>query len=213
MNLPTALREYYLTCGQAGLNRYLHEMFMPDRDAKPFKQHLTFSYDYIIGDMKWAEERGVGDYEELARLRALPQERWSEVVDNYLIFWSENQGCWLAGIKKEDLSQPNPIVYYNGNDDMYHWAPFADSMQSFLLGIILEVLEDETDADIYSTINPEHMQKILEEAGVDFQRLREAYPFPGGYFAHTCLDMSTDTLYVYGKERENRPACLKVFKP
>lgn len=100
LKLPAALREYYLTCGQAGLNRYLHEMFMPDRDAKPFKQHLTFSYDYIIGDMKWTEERGVGDYEELARLRALPQERWSEVVDNYLIFWSENQGCWLASRKR-----------------------------------------------------------------------------------------------------------------
>lgn len=95
---------------------------------------------------------------------------------------------------------------------MYHWAPFADSMQSFLLGIILEVLEYETDADIHSTENPEYIQKILDEAGVDFQHLRESYPFPGGYFAHTCLDMNTNTLYVYGEERENRPACLKVFK-
>lgn len=90
LKLPTALREYYLTCGQAGLNRYLHEMFMPDRDAKPFEKHLTFSYDYIMDEMKWVEDRGEEDYEELAQLRALPEECWSQVVDNYLIFWSEN---------------------------------------------------------------------------------------------------------------------------
>ena len=59
--LPAALREYYLTCGQAGLNRCLHEMFTPDRDGSPFEQHLTFSYDYILGDMKWVEEKGKGD--------------------------------------------------------------------------------------------------------------------------------------------------------
>ena len=212
LKLPAALREYYLACGQASLNRCLHEMFIPDSDAKPFEQHLTFSYNYIMDDMKWVEERGEGDYEELAQLRALPQKRWGEVVDNYLIFWSENQGCWLAGIKAEDLGQPDPVVYYNDNDDMYHWAPFADSIQSFLLGIILEVLEDETDAGIHSTINPEYIQKVLDEAGVDFQRLQESYPFQGGYFAHTCLDTDTNTLYVYGEERENRPSCLKIFK-
>ena len=210
--LPAALREYYLTCGQAGLNRCLHEMFTPDRDASPFEQHLTFSYDYILDDMKWVEEKGKGDYKELAQLRTLPRERWGEVVDNYLIFWSENQGYWLAGIKAEDLGQPDPVVYYNDNDDMYHWVPFADSVQSFLLGIILEVLEYETDAETDGITDSEDMQKVLEEAGVDFQRLQEPYPFSGGYFAHTCLDMDTDTLYVYGEERENRPACLKVFR-
>ena len=102
------------------------------------------------------------------------------------------------------------VVYYN--DNMYHWAPFADSIQSFLLGIILEVFEEETDAGTHSTINPEYIQKVLDEAGVDFQRLQEPYPFQGGYFAHTCLDTDTNTLYVYGEERENRPPCLKIFK-
>ena len=30
---------------------------------------------------------------------------------------SENQGCWYAGIKAEDLTQPNPVVYYNDQDE------------------------------------------------------------------------------------------------
>ena len=52
----------------------------------------------------------------------------------------------------------------------------------------------------------------LAEDGVDFQRLQEPYPFPGGRFCHTCLDTETNTLYVYGEEAEGRPAYLKVFK-
>ena len=48
---------------------------------------------------------------------------------------------------------------------------------------------------------------------MDFQRLCEPYPFPGGRFCHTCLDTETNTLYVYGEEAEGRPAYLKVFKP
>lgn len=105
------------------MNFILHEMFMPDRDARPFGDHLTFSYDYIMDDVKWVEERGKGDYEDLVRLRALPQEyfvrlralpqeHWGEVVDNYLVFWSENQGCWLAGIKVEDMGQSDPVCLW-----------------------------------------------------------------------------------------------------
>ena len=45
--LPAALRDYLLTCGRASLNDMLHPMHIPDKDAKPFGGHLTFSHDYI----------------------------------------------------------------------------------------------------------------------------------------------------------------------
>ena len=96
---------------------------------------------------------------------------------------------------------------------MYHWAPFGDSVSSFLIATIIEVIEDETTADTSTFEDLEEIQQILEEAGVDFQRLCEPYPFPGGRFCHTCLDPETNTLYVYGEEAENRPAYLKVITP
>ena len=211
IRLPAALREYYLACGKASLNCALHEIFIPDNKAKLFKKRLTFSYDHIDEDLESFSKPGEEDYEELAKLRALPRERWGEVTGNYLLFWCENQGCWYAGIKAEDLDQPNPVVYYNDQDDVYSWAPFSDSVQSFLLSTILENLEEELQADEID--DPAEIQTVLSEGGVDFQRLQEPYPFPGGRFCHTCLDTEANTLYVYGEPAENRPAYLKVFKP
>lgn len=210
IRLPAALREYYLACGKASLNHALHDIFIPDSNAKPFKGRLTFSYDHIEDDLKYFEESGEEDYGELAKLHALPRERWGEVVGNYLLFWCENQGCWYAGIKTEDLPQPNPPVYYDVNDDMYSWAPFADSVQSFLLTIMLENLEEEANPEEID--DPAEIQKALSEGGIDFRRLCEPYPFPGGRFAHTCLDTDTNTLYVYGKQAKNRPAYLKIIR-
>lgn len=210
VKLPAALREYFLACGKASLNHALHDIFIPDPKAKLFESRLTFSYNHIEDDLKSFQEAGEEDYEELAKLRALPREQWGQVVGNYLLFWCENQGCWYAGIKAEDLTQPNPVVYYNDEDDIYSWAPFADSVQSFLLSTMLENLEEEADPDVIE--NPAEIQKALAKGDVDFHRLQEPYPFPGGRFAHTCLDTDTNTLYVYGEQAENRPAYLKIFQ-
>ena len=136
IRLPAALREYYLACGMASLNCALHEIFVPDKKAKPFKKRLTFSYDHIDEDLETFSKPGEEDYPELAKIRALPRERWCEVTGNY-----------------------------------------------------------------------------LSAGGVDFRRLCEPYPFPGGRFCHTCLDPEANTLYVYGEEAEGRLAYLKVFKP
>lgn len=208
IRIPAAFRDYLLACGEAELNCTLHRMFLPNQ-----KRHsLGFSYDYIKEDLKWYQEKGEQDYANLARVRALPEQRWKEVTDNYLLFWCENQGCWYAGIKAEDLDQPDPVVYFNDEDTMYHWAPFADSVNSFLVSILLENLEEELYEDVIEIEDAAEIQKVLAEGGVDFQRLQEPYPFPGGRFAHTCLDTETDTLYVYGEQAEDRPAYLKIFR-
>ena len=205
IRLPAALRDYYRACGKASLNCALHEIFIPDKKAKRFQKRLTFSYDHIDEDLE------TFSYPELAKIRALPREKWGEVTGNYLLFWCENQGCWYAGIKAEDLTQPNPAVYYNDQDDIYSWAPFSNSIQSFLLDIMLLNLEPRAQPDEIE--DPVEIQKVLSAGGVDFRRLCEPYPFPGGRFCHTCLDTETNTLYVYGEEAEGRPAYLKVFKP
>lgn len=210
--IPAAFRDYLLACGQAGLNDILHHMGVPDQAAKPFGNHLTFSHDFIEDEMQDYRKRDEAGNEEQERVWALPKERWDEQVENYLLFWWENQGCWHAGIRKQDLDQPNPPVYFNDEDTMYHWAIFSDSIQSFLIAMLLEAAR-EAGAEVRTTEDPEVMRAFLEKNGVDFARLQEPYPFPGGRFAHTCLDAENDRLYVYGEAGEGRKAYLSVFMP
>ena len=92
------------------------------------------------------------------------------------------------------MTQPNPAVYYNDQDDVYSWTPFSDSVQSFLLSIVLENLRAESNLDEMEA--PAEIQEVLSKGGMDFQQSCEPYPFPGGRFAHTCLDSETNTLYV-----------------
>ena len=209
--LPEELRKFYLACGEAELCGVLHRVFLPHPEADLFGgDYLGFSYDYIADEMDSQEPED--DYEELAQLRALPRERWDEVIGDYLLFWCENQGCWYAGIRREDLNQPDPPVYFNDEDTMFHWAPFEESVQSCILSILLEAVY-EAGAERRTTKDPEEIRAILEKNGVDFQRLQEPYPFPGGRFAHTCLDEENNRLYVYSEPREDRPASLTVFMP
>lgn len=58
IKLPAALREYFLACGKASLNHTLHDIFIPDKKAKPFESRLTFSYDHIEDDLKPFQEAG-----------------------------------------------------------------------------------------------------------------------------------------------------------
>lgn len=147
----------------------LHPILIPDEDGKPFGGRLSFSHDYIEDAMLDIRRHNETSGEEQERLWALPKERWEEQLDNYLLFWREDQGCWYAGIRKRDLDQPNPVVYFNDQDTMYHWGPFADSVQSFLLATVLENLEEDADPDVME--DPVEIQKVLSEAGMDFQRI------------------------------------------
>ena len=91
---------------------------------------------------------------------------------------------------------------------MYHWAPFGDSVQSFILSTILEQLFYNME----QIEDPEAIQRTLKDNGVDFQRLQQPYPFPGGRFVHTCLDLDTNTLYVYGEQSQNHSAYLGIIQ-
>lgn len=210
IKFPAALREYYLACGKASLNYGDNPMLIPARNAAWGKDNVVFSYDFIKEELKYLEKSGKTGYEDQEQLRILPVENWNKIVGNYLLIWVENQGCWFAGIRTEDLDKPNPPVYYNDEDDMYHWAPFGDSVQSFILTTLLDDYYFYVTCDTVE--DPEEIQRILKENGVDFQRLQEPYAFPGGRFSHTCLDMDTNTLYVYGEESGNRSAYLRIIQ-
>ena len=152
LRLPAALRDFLLACGKASLNRMLHRIAVPHQDAAPFDDNLTFSHEYLADELDCNDPED--DTPEQKQLRALPRERWGELTGNYLLICWENQGSWCAGIRKEDLDQPDPPVYFNDQDTMYHWAPFANSIHSFLLSTILENLEGyiREEIDLYPKV-------------------------------------------------------------
>ena len=64
----------------------------------------------------------------------IPPAQFEEYADTeYLVFYSENQGASLWGIKKSDVEKDNPPVYENYGDE--EWFLTANSLSQFLLSM------------------------------------------------------------------------------
>ena len=99
--MPKVLRRYYHECGDLDINSCFSSILNLDE--------IGFSHTW---EREFLEDDEVSN-DEIEK--ALKQ------TDNFLIFWTENQGVWNAGIKKEDLALENPPVYMTTNDDLYSW--------------------------------------------------------------------------------------------
>ena len=112
-DFPNVLRRYYHECGDLDINTCFSSILNLDE--------LGFSHTWEREALK---DDGVSN-DEIEK--ALKQ------TDNFLIFWTENQGVWNAGIKKEDLALENPPVYMTTNDDLYSWEKITDDIDTCLL--------------------------------------------------------------------------------
>lgn len=209
LRLPAALRDFLLACGKASLNRMLHRIAVPHQDAAPFDDNLTFSHEYLADELDCNDPED--DTPEQKQLRALPRERWGELTGNYLLICWENQGSWCAGIRKEDLDQPDPAVWQDDDMPLPTWTKVNGSVSAHLMGIILEAIIEETTAESDYIDGPAEIQATLKKYGVDPARLKAAPPFAGGEQLHTCLDTRHNRLFVYHEADEQRPEGLTVI--
>uniref|UniRef100_UPI00261F8D0F hypothetical protein n=1 Tax=Fusobacterium sp. TaxID=68766 RepID=UPI00261F8D0F len=83
-NFPRILRRYYHECGDLEINSCFSSILNLDV--------IGFSHTW---EREALEDDGVSNDEI---------EKALEQTDNFLIFWTENQGVWNAGIKNEDLA-------------------------------------------------------------------------------------------------------------
>ena len=125
-NFPKVLRRYYHECGDLEINSCFSSILNLDE--------IGFSHTW---------EREVLEDDEVSNDEI---EKVLEQTDNFLIFWTENQGVWNAGIKKEDLALENPPVYMTTNDDLYSWEKITDDIDTF---IILQVLDNLQSSGFY----------------------------------------------------------------
>ena len=148
-NLPRVLRRYYHECGDFDINRCLSSILNLDE--------IGFSHDW---------EREALEDDETPKDEI---EKTLKEIDNFLIFWTENQSVWNAGIKKEDLSLENPPVYMTTNDDLYSWEKVTDDIDTF---IIVQVLENLSSSKFYYlTFDSEQIEFLLQDKKISKDEL------------------------------------------
>ena len=148
-NLPRVLRRYYHECGDFDINRCLSSILNLDE--------IGFSHDW---------EREALEDDETPKDEI---EKTLKEIDNFLIFWTENQSVWNAGIKKEDLSLENPPVYMTTNDDLYSWEKVTDDIDTF---IILQVLDNLQSSGFYFlTFDSEEIDYLLQDKKISKDEL------------------------------------------
>ena len=148
-DFPNVLRRYYHECGDLDINTCFSSILNLDE--------LGFSHTW---EREALEDDGLSNDEIEKALKE---------TDNFLIFWTENQGVWNAGIKKEDLSLENPPVYMTTNDDLYSWEKVTDDIDTF---IIVQVIENLSSSKFYYlTFDSEQIEFLLQDKKISKDEL------------------------------------------
>ena len=193
-NFPKVLRRYYHECGDLEINRCLSSILNLDE--------IGFSHDW---EREALEDDGISN-DEIEK--ALKQ------TNNFLIFWTENQRVWNAGIKKEDLALENPPVYMTTNDDLYSWEKVTDDIDTF---IILQILDNlESSGFYFLTFDSEEIDFLLLDKKISknellknsFEIKERNLKFP----TYSIYDYEGDKIYIFQVKDNKFEKCL-LIKP
>lgn len=134
----------------------------------------------IIEDDKeyWEENPDQAkDFSDYYKYYKIPREEWHQHVANYLNFGSDRgAGVVTFAIKDEDLDQDDPVVYMlHEADPLEDWKPFAKSLSSFLMTVVLDALsclQYNTAKNVLQKkgwiyYDHEEAAKILSETDID----------------------------------------------
>ena len=193
-NFPKVLRRYYHECGDLDINSCFSSILNLDE--------IGFSHTW---KRETLEDDGISN-DEIEK--ALKQ------TDNFLIFWTENQGVWNAGIKKEDLALENPPVYMTTNDDLYSWEKVTDDIDTF---IILQVLDNLQSSGFYFlTFDSEEIDFLLLDKKISkdellknpFEIKERNLKFP----TYSIYDYEGDKIYIF-QVKDNKFEKYLLIKP
>ena len=193
-DLPKVLRRYYHECGDLEINSCFSSILNLDE--------IGFSHT-------WEREALENDEVSNDEIEKLLKE-----TDNFLIFWTENQGVWNAGIKKEDLPLENPPVYMTTNDDLYSWEKVTDDIDTF---IILQILDNLQSSGFYFlTFDSEQIDFLLLDKKISKDELLKNpfkikdrnLKFP----TYSNYDYEGDKIYIFQMKDDEFEKCL-LIKP
>lgn len=192
IKFPQILKKYYHECGDLDINNCFSEILN--------LEDIEFSHTWLKEGL---EDEGYSDDEI---------EKILKETDDFLIFWTENQGVWNAGIKKEDLGLENPPVYITVNDDLYSWQKITDGIDSFIIGQVIDNLQDSRF--YFLSFDNEQIDSILSEEKISIDELRNGtleIKDTRIKFS-TYADYGNDKIYIFKLRNEKIEKCW-LIKP
>lgn len=167
-----------------------------------------------IDDRKGLWKSPLSKYESLLyELSQLPREQWPEKLDNYLLIGSDYiGGIGYFGIRKEDLQQDDPPVYWHLDGyDFTSWKLEDEKLSSFLLRVLYDSLscndydtaEDALEKmgwryEEYFDIEKEDWaasKAVLKKQGIAFSKLKK-YNSNNGIKIYCCYDEEKNIFYT-----------------
>jgi hypothetical protein len=167
-----------------------------------------------IDDRKGLWKSPLSKYESLLyELSQLPREQWPEKLDDYLLIGSDYiGGIGYFGIRKEDLHQDDPPVYWHLDGyDFTSWKLEDEKLSRFLLRVLYDSLScndyDTAEGALekmgwryeeYFDIEKEDWaasKAVLKKQGIAFSKLKK-YNSNNGIKIYCCYDEEKNIFYT-----------------
>ena len=120
---------------------------------------------------------------------------WLKEEKDFYILMNENQGVFQLGIRREDMNQPNPPVYYI-DDSIPEWVKYCDTVSEFLLcqSAYQAVFTFEYFPEEFYSITQDELKTIeenLKKYPFELKHQERDYPFNMSFYCN-----ASDNLYV-----------------
>ncbi len=172
--LPKAYREFLMAYGKDEVNYHFNQLEEPENICSSYEL-IHMELDDRGEEFQEAEENGSTDEyadDPYFKLCKMPEERWGEITEEYILIWYENQSVWSAGYRKEDLlNGANDLpVYISTNDDYITYGKCADNTEDFLTEMLRQAAYGWKGGGRFT--KADEIDRILLEAGIDKDLLK-----------------------------------------
>lgn len=161
------------------------------------------------------------------KLAQLPVEQWPNKVCDYLLIGSDYaNGDVTFGIRKADLEQDNPKVYWQHEEDPFtKWRDTKHTLSEFLLEVLFNILScvnyDTAESALENIgwrreeyFDPEKddwvaSKSVLKKQGIRYPELKQYLSSNGTVFG--CYDDEKNVFYVGHVDAESKEISLAAI--
>ncbi len=190
---PKPYRDYLLRYGKSEANDVFNHIVEP-------REEMLTTHEYLAEDDLVEDCADEDDPDDIyTKLSHLPQEQWETVLDNYVLIWFENQGCWSAGYRMKDLQAgiEDPPIYLSVEDDFVTYKKVSDNLEDFLWEMLREAAF-EAPSEVLN--EKEEIAYWMDKLGIDKEKLALEHFEPLNdrkARQGACLDEEHGRLYFY----------------
>ncbi|KRD10900.1 hypothetical protein ASE21_04040 [Flavobacterium sp. Root901] len=184
--------------------------------------HITEPNGFSVDEMQMVKnalgnlpQTFVDYYTELGKIFELNQSQDSLVTldrlpnyatNEYLIFYTENQHVCVWGIRKDDLSKPNPPVYMSYDEK--EWNLETETLTNFFtaMAYLQAGFALEFTSETFYELEPNEINFVTENfsnKGVSLTQWVEGAKFYGNYDDDVIVIMSSNQMFYASNSEEH----------